>query len=135
MTNKEPQVPLKFPFYSLRFCPYSSSASSHTSKSALSEVFPYFINHRKKDNGYLIDKNEKRQFAEPRELFTNSAVIKHKKSWIRCSFTVLQDGRSPCLKPNDKFKLLPLDKLGCIVVTTRFFKDFRKASNFNLEIR
>ena len=116
---------LKLYLNTLKFVPYNDYKTQHTTTSILKAVFQYLRAERKKGNGLLIDRHEKQDKAEPRELYMVSHRILPKERRIRCSMALLRKGKQPKLKPTDKFKLLPLSTLGGdIVEETHFFIDF-----------
>ncbi len=110
---------------SLKFEPYSEFKGKYNTRSILKDVFTYLRDKRNNGQGHLIDRHEKRDKSESRELF----MVGHRKvpheDRIRCSMALLRKGKQPKLKPTDRFKLLPLSDLGGdIVEETHFFIDF-----------
>jgi hypothetical protein len=113
---------------SLKFEPYAEFKGKSNTRSILKDVFEYLRDKRNKGQGHLIDKHEKRNKTESRELF----MVTHRKvpheDRICCSMALLRKGKQPKLKPTDKFKILPLSDLdGDIVEETHFFIDFSTA--------
>jgi len=91
----------------------------------LKDVFKYLRKQRQDGKGHLIDKHEKRDKAEPRELFMISHRNLPDEKRIRCSMALLRKGKQPKLKPTDKFKLLPFSDMdGDIAEETHFFIDY-----------
>ncbi|WP_289045435.1 hypothetical protein [uncultured Olleya sp.] len=113
---------------SLRFEPYAELANNHTTKSILKEIFSYLRTQKKNGKGHLIDRHEKRDKAEPRELFMISHRDIPSEGRIRCSMALLRKGKQPKLKPTDEFKLLPLSSIdGDIAEDTHFFIDYNSS--------
>ncbi|HLP14468.1 MAG TPA: hypothetical protein VK177_21235 [Flavobacteriales bacterium] len=124
MENIEHLTPIRFHFYKLNFTPYKDA--THTSNSILKEVITYIMQEKAKGKGHLIDRHESRN-DESRELFMNTALIMAKEKRIRCSLALLRAGKTPMLKPADKFKLVRLDTTqGSIAEQTHFYIDYNK---------
>lgn len=126
MSKRETLTPIKFHFYSLKFNPYKDLVRTENNSTILKQVITYITNERKNGKGHLIDRNKNRINESPREIFMTSSVIMYKESRIRCSIALLRAGRLPKLKPNDKFKLVPIDTIGSIAEETHFYIDFKK---------
>lgn len=119
-------TPVRFHFYSLKFTPYKEDSSKVNSSIILHKILTYLSNQINEGQGHLIDRNQGRPQEESRELFLTHAVFMPKERRIRCSIALLRAGRTPMLKPLDKFKLIPLDHMGTIAEQTHFFIDFSK---------
>ncbi|MEY2702842.1 MAG: hypothetical protein RLY43_1480 [Bacteroidota bacterium] len=126
MSIIENLTPVRFHFYSLKFTPYKEESKGLSSSSILKDVITYITNQITEGKGHLIDRNHKRTLEERREIFMTSAVFMHKERRIRCSIALLRSGRTPKLKPVDKYKLVPLSSMGTIAEETHFFIDFSR---------
>lgn len=126
MTDKTTLTPIKFHFYSLKFTPYNDLSETYSSNSILTQVITYITNQRKEGLGHLIDKNQGRPKEERRELFMTAAVFMPKERRIRCSIALLRAGRTPKLKPRDKYKLVSISDIGSIAEETHFFIDYSR---------
>jgi hypothetical protein len=114
---------IKFNFFTFKFIPLKTYETSKSSNALIRYVVNYISKLKFEGKGDLIDKHEKRDSSDSRELFMNTAVIMGKERRIRCSLALLRAGRIPLLKPLDKFKLVPIDKIGTIAEETRFYID------------
>ncbi|MEY8850035.1 hypothetical protein AB9K26_14540 [Psychroserpens sp. XS_ASV72] len=125
MSKKKQVREVNLYFSSLKFEPYADLRGKHNTRSILKEVFEYLREKRNNGQGHLIDRHEKRDKAESRELFMVSHRKVPREDRFRCSMALLRKGKQPKLKPTDKFKLLPITDLGGdIVEETHFFIDF-----------
>ncbi|WP_179415364.1 hypothetical protein HDF19_09905 [Mucilaginibacter sp. E4BP6] len=123
---KENLTPVKFHFYSVTFTPYNDQ-TDQSSNSILSKIITYVTNELHNGKGHLIDRHHNRPEEERREIFMAQSVYILKDKRIRCSMALLRSGRTPMLKPADKFQLVPLDKTqGSIAEQTHFFIDYSK---------
>lgn len=123
--HEEKSTTTRFHFFSLKFTPLVNS--EHTSSSILHAVVTYLQTQRYQQKGVLIDRHDKRVSNERRELFmTQSVLVPGKK--IRFTLALLRTGKTPLLKPSEKFQLVPLDKTrGEIAEQTSFFIDYSKS--------
>lgn len=114
-----------FNFYSLKFTPLANT--SHDSASILHKVITYLSDQRVNHKGVLIDRHDKRLNGISRELFmVNTVLVPGKR--IRGTIALLRSGKTPLLKPAEKFQLVPLDKSkGSIAEQTTFFIDYSKS--------
>lgn len=118
-------TPIRFHFYSLKFTPYKGLNKS--SVNILVDIITYLTKEMQNGKGHLIDRHQDRFNEESRELFMTSAVFMHLEKRIRCSLAVLRTGRTPMLKPADKFTLIPLEKhQGEIAEQTHFYIDYSR---------
>ena len=123
--KKKKKMELRLQLYALSFEPKNEYKEKHSTRTILNEVFNYLRDLRNDGKGHLIDRHEKQDKTEPRELFMTSHRPLPKERRIRCSMALLRKGRQPKLKPTDKFKLMSLDTIdGEIAEGTHFFIDF-----------
>lgn len=115
----------KFNLFSLAFTPLAKSSLS--SVDIMHKVFSYLQDQRVNHKGVLIDRFDKRISEDRRELFMVSSVfIKGKR--LRGTLALLRSGKTPLIKPAEKFQLVPLDTTtGSIAEQTTFFIDFSKS--------
>jgi len=124
-TESKKSTLTKFHFFSLSFTPLAKSKLN--SADIMHKVFSYLQDQRVNHKGVLIDRFDKRISEERRELFmVNSVFIKGKR--LRGTLALLRTGKTPLLKPAEKFHLVPLDTTtGSIAEQTTFFIDYNKA--------
>jgi hypothetical protein len=118
---------LRFHFYSLQFTPYKAVESTHSSVKITRDVLTFLSQELLSHKGYLVDRHEKRKGGDSRELFLSSAVILPKEQRILCSMALLRTGRTPKLKPADKFLLIPITELGTPAEETHFYIDYSRS--------
>lgn len=123
---EENKTEIIYQLFTLKFTPLKDVNLS--SKDITFNIITYLSNKLLNENqGYLLDRHESRQ-GNRRELFLNRAVIMHKERRIRCSLALLRSGKTPLIKPNEEYKLVPISDAikGSIAEETHFFIDYSK---------
>ena len=124
-STKTKLVDIKYNLYSLTMKPYAEKAKEYTSSKIVKDVISHLVNIKSQGKGLLIDRNENRQGAAPRELFLFSAVFIGADRRARCTMALLRKGKKPMFMKKGTFNLEEIQNIGDIVEVTHFFVDFR----------
>lgn len=130
MTNHVTKlIDIKYYLYSINMKPYADKANEYSSSKIVKEVAGYLSNIRSQGKAVLVDRNENKKGASPRDLFLFSAVLLPADRRAKCTMALIRKGKSPMFMKKGTFNLEEIKNIGDIVEVTHFFIDFKTEKN------